>query len=252
MRHLVTGGASGIGLATVRMLAADGHDVIAMDVDKAALAALADVPGVIPFAGSVASEDDCRKAAEIAATQLGGLDGVSHSAGIQRYGTAADTTSEVWDEVIAVNLTGAFLVAKATLPLVRASRGAYVFTGSVQSLATQRGVAAYTASKHGLLGLARSIAVDFADDGVRANLVAPGAVATPMLEWALSLAADSGGVREELRQMHPLGRIGTPQDVADVIVFLLSTRSAFVTGEVVRVDGGMLARIGGSPKGGKE
>lgn len=252
MRHLVTGGASGIGLATVRMLAADGHDVIAMDTDEAMLAALADVPGVITYAGSVVSEADCQKVAGLAAAQLGGLDGVSHSAGIQRYGTAADTTLEIWDEVIAVNLTGAFLVAKATLPLVRASRGAYVFTGSVQSLATQQGVAAYTVSKHGLLGLARSIAVDFADEGVRANLVAPGAVATPMLDWALSLAPDPDRVRHELRQMHPLGRIGTPEDVAGVIAFLLSPRSAFVTGEVVRVDGGMLARIGGSPKGDKQ
>lgn len=252
MRHLVTGGASGIGLATVRMLAADGHDVIAMDTDEAMLAALADVQGVITYAGSVASETDCRKVADLAKAQLGGLDGVSHSAGIQRYGTAADTTLGLWDEVIAVNLTGAFLVAKATLPLVRASRGAYVFIGSVQSLATQQGVAAYTVSKHGLLGLTRSIAVDFADEGVRANLVAPGAVATPMLDWALSLAPDPDGVRQELRQMHPLGRIATPEDVAGVIAFLLSTQSAFVTGEVVRVDGGLLTRIGGSPKGDKQ
>lgn len=252
MRHLVTGGASGIGLATVRMLAADGHDVVAMDTDEAMLAALADVQGVITYAGSVASETDCRKVADLAKAQLGGLDGVSHSAGIQRYGTAADTTLGLWDEVIAVNLTGAFLVAKATLPLVRASRGAYVFIGSVQSLATQQGVAAYTVSKHGLLGLTRSIAVDFADEGVRANLVAPGAVATPMLDWALSLAPDPDGVRQELRQMHPLGRIATPEDVAGVIAFLLSTQSAFVTGEVVRVDGGLLTRIGGSPKGDKQ
>ena len=251
MRYLVTGGGSGIGLATVRRLADDGHEVLAMDRDEAALAALAGMAGVTTFAGSVASEADCLRAARLAEERMGGLDGVSHSAGIQRYGTAADTPTETWHEVIAVNLTGAFLIARATLPLIRASRGAYVFTGSVQSLATQEGVAAYTASKHGLLGLARSIAVDFAAEGVRANLVAPGAIGTPMLDWALSLAPDPEAVREELRRMHPLGRIGTAEEVARVIAFLLSPGAAFVTGEVVRIDGGMLTRLGGSPEGGK-
>ncbi len=251
MRILVTGGASGIGLATVRTLAVQGHAVIVMDRDAAALDAL---PGGIAAAavtGSVADMGDCLRAARLAEERLGGLDGVSHSAGIQRYGTAATTTDEIWNEVISVNLTGAFFVARATLPLIRASRGAYVFTGSVQSLASQEGVAAYTASKHGLLGLTRSIAVDFAAEGVRANLVAPGAIGTPMLDWALSLAPDPEGVRETLRGIHPLGRIGSAEEVAQVIAFLLSPGAAFVTGEVLRIDGGMLARIGGSPREGR-
>jgi NAD(P)-dependent dehydrogenase (short-subunit alcohol dehydrogenase family) len=251
VRILVTGGASGIGLATVRTLADQGHEVIAMDRDDAALAAVAGMARVTPVAGSVTDEADCLRVAALATERLGGLDGVSHSAGIQRYGTAATTTTEAWNEVIGVNLTGAFLVARATLPLIRAARGAYVFTGSVQSLATQEGVAAYTVSKHGLLGLTRSIAVDFAAEGVRANLVAPGAIGTPMLDWALSLAPDPGAVREELRRMHPLGRIGTAEEVAQVIAFLLSPAAAFVTGEAVRIDGGMLARLGGSPQEGK-
>jgi NAD(P)-dependent dehydrogenase (short-subunit alcohol dehydrogenase family) len=251
VRIIVTGGASGIGLATVRTLADQGHEVIAMDRDGAALAAVAGMARVTPFAGSVTDEADCLRVAALAAERLGGLDGVSHSAGIQRYGTVAATTTEAWNEVISVNLTGAFLVARATLPLIREARGAYVFTGSVQSLATQEGVAAYTVSKHGLLGLTRSIAVDFAAEGVRANLVAPGAIGTPMLDWALSLAPDPGAVREELRRMHPLGRIGTAEEVAKVIAFLLSPGAAFVTGEAVRIDGGMLARLGGSPQEGK-
>ena len=180
--------------------------------------------------------------------RFGSLDGVSHNAGIQRYGTAQDTDVEVWNEVIAVNLTGGFNIAKAALPEIRKSRGSFAFMGSVQGLATQKNVAAYTAAKHGLLGLSRSIAMDFAAEGVRSNVVAPGAVRTPMLEWSVSLADDPDAVWQTLQHMHPLGRIGRPEEIANVALFLLSEEASFVTGEVVRVDGGLLTQIAGTPR----
>jgi NAD(P)-dependent dehydrogenase (short-subunit alcohol dehydrogenase family) len=211
-------------------------------------ALFADDAGARAMAGDIADPADCAAAVAAAVEAFGGLDGLSHNAGIQRYGSAADTPDETWDEVIAVNLTGAFNLSRAALAELRRSRGSIVFMGSVQSLASQKNVAAYTASKHGLLGLARSIAMDFAEEGVRCNLVAPGAVKTPMLDWAVSLADRPAEVWSTLNSMHPLGRVARPEEVAEVALFLLSPRAAFVTGEVVRVDGGMLSQIAGSPR----
>jgi NAD(P)-dependent dehydrogenase (short-subunit alcohol dehydrogenase family) len=246
---VVTGAAKGIGRAVAELLSAEGHPLVLVDVDAEGVA---EVAGTLPspnrtVVGSVA-EAGTADAAATAAAALGGCRGLSHNAGIQRYGTALSTPRETWDEVIAVNLTSAYLMSHALLPQIVAARGALVFMSSVQGLATQAGVAAYSTAKHGLNGLAKSIAVDFAADGVRANAIAPGSVDTPMLRWAVNLAADPEAVWAEIDAMHPMGRPARAAEVAAVVSFLLSDRASFITGEVIRVDGGLLSRIGGSPK----
>ena len=178
---------------------------------------------------------------------FGRLDIVVNSAGVQRYGTLESTSEEEWDEVLDVNLKGAFRVAKAAIPALRETRGNIVMVASVQSFATQRNVAAYTVSKHGLVGLARSAAVDYAREGIRVNAVCPGTVDTPMLHWAASLDPDPQGVLDACDRMHPLGRIARAEEVAEVILFLASPRASFVTGAAYLVDGGLLLPIGGAP-----
>lgn len=252
-RVLVTGAAKGIGRAVAGQFAAEGAGLVLLDVDgpglESAAAELAATGArVETVVGSVADVATCEAAAERARSVLGGLDVLAHIAGVQRYGTVETTSHELWAEVIAVNLTGAFNISKAAMPLLRESRGSVVHMTSVQGMASQTGVVAYSTAKHGLVGLVHAMAVDAAPYGVRVNGVAPGSVATPMLREAVASADDPEALWQVINDMHPLGRSATPEEVAQLVSFLASERASFITGEIVRIDGGMLARIGGSPK----
>lgn len=247
---LVTGAAMGIGRAVAELLASEGNNLVLFDRDGSALDNTAREIGgnVATLVGSVGKLADCEAAVRVAMERFGGLTGVSHNAGIQRYGDVVTTTEALWAEVMEVNLTGAFLVAKAAMPELRRNKGAMVITASVQGMAAQKGALAYVVAKHGLIGLVTGMAMDEAGNGVRVLGVAPGSVDTPMLRDAINLDPNPEALNAEVDAMHPLGRRARPEEIANVIAFLLSDKASFMTGETVRVDGGLLARIPGAPK----
>jgi NAD(P)-dependent dehydrogenase (short-subunit alcohol dehydrogenase family) len=250
---LVTGGASGIGLAVVDVFATYQAQIVILDSDTTALMEVVkrlEIDGVqvIGINGSVTSVEDCEAAVSAAVTTFGGLDVLSHNAGIQRYGTIESTPKNLWNEVLDVNLTGAFLVSKAAVPELRKRKGSIVFMSSLQGIASQENVLAYSVSKHGLIGLTRSMAVDLATAGVRVNAVAPAAIDTPMLRHTVSLDLNPDELWDNIQKMHPMERCGQPHEVAELVAFIASGKVGFMTGEVINVDGGLRAKIPGTPK----
>ncbi|MGH9326900.1 MAG: SDR family NAD(P)-dependent oxidoreductase [Terriglobia bacterium] len=248
---VVTGGASGIGRACAMEFASRHGAVAIIDRDQnrgdEARKEIAAQGGSAEFfQGDVASDTQARELVESISARLGGIDVLVNNAGIARYGTATTTSEKEWDEVLDVNLKGAYLLARYSIPkMIRRGGGAIVITGSVQSVTAQRNSVAYVVSKHGLLGLTRSLALDHARENIRVNCVLPGAIDTPMLRWAASLDDHPEKVIDVCNQLHALGRMGRPEEVARVIVFLASDLASFVTGAAIPVDGGLLVPTGG-------
>lgn len=246
---IVTGGANGIGLATAGALVARGARVAIVDADEEAGERAADgLPGAIFFRADVSRAEEVDRVVQDASTSLKRIDVLVSSAGVQRYGSVVDTDEEIWDEVVGVNLKSIYLMSRRVVPvMLRKGGGVIVNVASVQGFAAQRGVAAYSASKGGVVALTRAMAVDHAPQ-IRVNCVCPGSVDTPMLRGAAKLFSpdDPGRALKEWGEMHPMGRVAQPEEVAEAICFLASPASSFVTGTSVLVDGGLLSIISGT------
>jgi meso-butanediol dehydrogenase/(S,S)-butanediol dehydrogenase/diacetyl reductase len=175
--------------------------------------------------------------------QAGALDILVNNAGIMREGSVNNMPLEDWYQQIAVNLTAPFLLIRNALPLLKQSRGSIVNVGSIEGLGNNLGHAAYGASKAGLHGLTRAIAVDHGEDGIRCNAVAPGWIETSLNEDFVESMDDVEGFRNKLKTIHPVGRTGAPLEVANLICWLASSEASFVTGQVWVIDGGRMSKL---------
>lgn len=249
-RVALVSGTTGIARATALHLATGGARVMALGIDPAGNAALAAANTDI-----VVRQTDVSVPAEVAAAlneledRFGRLDIIVNSAAVHPYGDAVDTDPATFMRCLAVNVGSIHLTAHSGVPLMRRSgKGAIVNVASVQGHACQSGVAAYVASKGAIHALTRAMALDFAPDRIRVNSVSPGSVRTPILELAARTFdgpdADVEAVFRRFGDAHPIGRIGEPEEVADLIGFLVSDRAGFITGSDYRIDGGLTAGLG--------
>jgi NAD(P)-dependent dehydrogenase (short-subunit alcohol dehydrogenase family) len=233
---IVTGAASGIGRACAEVLVGAGRSVMLWDLAPGVLE-VADGLGMPGAVIDVTGDVDSPVAA--AAETLGGLDGLVHAAGRVAVEPVGSFTAESWDGVLDVNLRAHALLVQAMLPWLKQSTNASVVAiSSIEGLAANPFIPAYCASKAGLLGLTRSMAAQLGPDGIRVNSVCPGFIVTPMIQPALDIPE----VRDGFVQSTPLGRMGQPVEVANVVAFLLSDKASFVTGTEVVVDGGLISK----------
>jgi NAD(P)-dependent dehydrogenase (short-subunit alcohol dehydrogenase family) len=232
-RAFVTGAGSGIGAAVARALHAEGAVVTLADVSATADALAAELGGPATAVRlDVREEDQVREV-------MPALDVLVNVAGIGSTTNAPDTSLDVWEQVFAVNARGTFLTCKHAIPkMIARGGGSIVNVGSVAALVGLKNRAAYCASKGAVVALTRALAVDHVSDGVRVNAVCPGTVDSP---WVRRLVEDVGESLEGLKARQPMGRLGTPPEVAEAILYLASDQAAFVTGSSLVIDGGLTA-----------
>jgi NAD(P)-dependent dehydrogenase (short-subunit alcohol dehydrogenase family) len=234
---LVTGAARGIGLATAKLFLEEGWRVALLDIDgdnldrtmervsaqERTLAIKADVSDPVQVTAAIAAVEK----------HFGRLDALVNNAGIANFKPILETTFEDWSRILAVNLSGPFLVTQAAVPLIARQGGAVVNITSISGLRASTLRVAYGTSKAGLAHLTKQQAIEFGELGIRVNAVAPGPV-----ETAMAAAVHTPAIRKDYRDHMPLGRYGTEDELANAIVFLCSERASFITGQVLCVDGG--------------
>ena len=247
---LVTGGGSGIGRSTAVAFAAAGANVVVADVDEAGgketvgLIQAAQDTAVFVTA-DVSKTSDVESMVDAAVAAYGGLDCAFNNAGVQgALSQTAECTEENWDLITGINLKGVWLCMKYEIAqMLKNGGGAIVNNSSNFGLVGSIGMPAYSAAKHGLIGLTKTAALEYARSGIRVNAVCPGPVQTPLVDKVLSAQPDlADGIIESIREREPIGRFGQPEEIATAVVWLCSPEASFVVGATLPVDGGFVAQ----------
>jgi meso-butanediol dehydrogenase/(S,S)-butanediol dehydrogenase/diacetyl reductase len=243
---LVTGAGSGIGRATALAFAREGaavavNDAVPRRAEEVAAAALSDGGKALPVPGDVSRADECQRAVQRTEASLGPLDVLVNNAGVGASGTVLTTDEAVWDRLVTVNLKGTFLMSRAALEvMVPRQRGVIVNAGSIAGIRAVADRAAYVATKFGIVGLTKAMALDHVKDGIRVNAVCPGTTLTPWIDERLKEAPDPDAAMAALVARQPMGRLGTSEEMAAAYLFLASDESSFTTGSTLVVDGGFI------------
>ena len=241
---VVTGGAQGIGRAIVEKLTQEGARVSFLDLDEVGGAATARALAVSFTRADVTREGEVQAALAQVIGREGGLDVLVNNAGVNAYFDATAMTEAEWDTVFAVDLKGAWLCCKHALPAMkRAGRGSIVNIASIHARLTIAGMFPYAAAKAGLVGLTRSLALDCAPAGIRVNAVLPGWTRTRLVEEWFRMQPDPAEAERKVVAVHPLGRLATPMEVANLVAFVASDEASAITGAALAVDGGLSARF---------
>ncbi|QIW23822.1 SDR family oxidoreductase [Sulfolobus sp. S-194] len=236
---IVTGSSQGIGKGIVNILKQEGVNVIGFDIKEPTY-------DIDFFKVDVSKKDQVINGINYVISKYGKIDILVNNAGIESYGAVHEVDEYEWDRIMNINVKGVFLMSKYTIPhMLKQGKGVIINIASVQSLAVQKRVAAYGTSKHAVLGLTRSIAVDYAPV-IRAVAVCPGSIRTPLLEWAAEQEVGKEHIEDKIKEwgaMYPMQRVGNPEEIGYLVAFLSSDLASFINGTCITIDGGLTTLI---------
>lgn len=245
---VITGGAKGIGAGCVKVFHREQAQVVILDLDEKAGSKLSELLGdrILFISCDISDEQQVSEAMKKTADHFGGIDVLVNNAGILHYATVTETSEEAWDSLMNVNIKGAFLCAKHAIPYMqKAGAGVVINMSSVQAYVVQEKVAAYVTTKAALIGLTNSIAVDYAPN-IRSVAICPGGVDTELNREAFRQSADPDRARQETIDIHLLKRMAQPEEIGETVAFVASEKGSFITGQCLRIDGGIGLKVAGS------